>query len=346
MKQNKCNELHIQYDPKSNCVFIIAINTLYGDKGNGGTRMINYPSLSEAIEDATKLVDVMTKKCVIIGKQYNGGYSGGKGVIMGDPKTQKTPDMLRRFGQFVESLNGRLQTGTDVNINLDDIKYMAEKCRFIDGLETGLGDTAVPTAYGVFVAMKILSAHVFKDSNLKNKVIAVQGVGSVGSNLIARLVEEKAKVVATDVDSKKLKLVSKKYNVDTVLPDKIYDVQCDIFSPNAHGGLLTSRNIQRLKCKMIIGGANNPFADDLESILRIKRKGMIYAPDYVVNIGGVFLSMCEVQGKNFDYVMDKTKEIITSRLTQLIEKSNKTGKTLYEVAEGFVANELKKTFSK
>lgn len=342
MQQNNCNELHIQYDPQSGCVFIIAINTVYGQKGNGGTRMMDYPNIVEAIKDATKLVNVMTKKCVIIGKQYNGGYSGGKGVIMGDPEKQKTPDMLRRYGQFVESLGGRLQTGTDMNINLDDIKYMAETCKFIDGLETGLGDTAVPTAYGVYIAMKILSKHIYKTPDLKNKIIAVQGVGSVGSNLIGRLIKEKAKVIATDIDSKRLKLVSTKYKIGTVLPNKIYDVPCDIFSPNAVGGILNTQNIKRLKCKMIIGGANNPLADNLESVLKLKAKRIIYAPDYVVNIGGVFLSMCEVQGKNFEYLIKKTKEIITSKLTRFIEKSEKTKRTLYEVAEDFIRNELRK----
>src|SRR3989338_1438475 len=177
MDKNNCNELHIQYDKESGCTFIIALNTTYANKGNGGTRMLHYNDVEAGIKDATQLVNAMTKKCVMIGKKYNGGYSCGKGIIVGNPETQKTPEMLKRFGAFVQTLNGRFQTGTDMNINLNDIQHMAEESEFIDGLEEGLGDTAVPTAFGIFVAMKELCRWKYGSENLKGKVIAVQGVG-------------------------------------------------------------------------------------------------------------------------------------------------------------------------
>ncbi|MBU0460137.1 MAG: hypothetical protein KKH52_02270 [Nanoarchaeota archaeon] len=339
MKKNKCNEIHIKYDEKSGCNFIIAINSKYADKGNGGTRMMDYKTLKEGIIDATKLIDVMTKKCIIIGKKYNGGYSGGKGVIVGNPKTQKTPSMLRRYGEFVETMNGRIQTGTDMNINLKDIEYMAETSRYIDGLASGLGDTAIPTAYGILLAMKVMCEHRYGSDSLKGKVVAIQGTGSVGENLIQYLIKENAQIIVTDVNSRKLAEISKKYKIKSVIPSKIYNVSCDLFSPNACGGVLTSTNIRKLKCDMIIGAANNPLPKGLETVKIIKRKNIIYVPDYVINIGGVFLSMCEVQGKSFDYVIEKLDEIIPTRLRQIIREAKKN-ETLYESAERIVNKEL------
>lgn len=343
MDKNNCNELHIQYDKESGCVFIIALNTRYGEKGNGGTRMLDYASVEEGIRDATTLVSVMTKKCVIIGKKYDGGYSGGKGVIVGDPVSQKTPEMLKRFGKFVQTLRGRFQTGTDMNINLKDIEYMAKESDFIDGLETGLGDTAIPTAYGVLLAMKVLCKWTYGSESLKGKTIAVQGVGSVGKDLVKRLVEEGAEVIVTDVNAEALQFVKDGFGVKIVSPEEIYSVKCDIFSPNACGDILTEENIKKLNCKMVMGAANNPLADELQSVMEMKKKGIIYAPDYVVNIGGVFLSMCEMQGKDFGYVIDKLKEIISTRLQQIIEEAEREGKTLFEAAENIVSQELFET---
>ncbi len=343
MDKNNCNELHIQYDKESGCTFIIALNTSYGEKGNGGTRMLNYASVEEGIQDATKLVKVMTKKCVVIGKKYNGGYSGGKGVIVGDQAKQKSPEMLRRFGAFVQILNGRFQTGTDMNINLNDIGYMAEESDFIDGLEEGLGDTAIPTAYGVLLAMKELCKWQYGSDSLNGKVVAVQGVGSVGKDLVKRLVKEGAEVIVTDVNSELLQSVKEEFNVETVSPEEIYAVKCDIFSPNACGGILTGENIKKLNCKLVIGAANNPLAEDLRSVMQMNERGIIYTPDYVINFGGVFLSMCEIQGKTFEFVIDKLGEIIPARLQQIIKETEKNNDTLFEAAERIVSQETSRT---
>lgn len=343
MNKNNCNELHIQYDKESGCTFIIALNTLYGEKGNGGTRMFNYASVEEGIKDATKLVKVMTKKCVIIGKKFNGGYSGGKGVIVGNPVSQKTPKMLKRFGKFVQTLNGRFQTGTDININLKDIEYMAEESKFIDGLETGLGDTAIPTAYGILLAMKELWKWKFGNESLIGKIIAVQGLGSVGRDLVRRLVEEGVEVIATDVNATLLQSVKEEFGIRIVSPEEIYSVNCDIFSPNACGGVLTSENIKKLNCKMVIGAANNPLADELQSVIEMEKKGIMYIPDYVVNIGGVFLSMCEVSGRTFDYALEKLGEIIPVRIRQIVTVAEKNNETLFEAAEKIVLEEASRT---
>lgn len=339
-RENNCNELHIKYDVDSGCIFVIALNTIYHNRGNGGTRMKNYSSVDEGIEDALRLANAMTKKCVVIGDKDNGGYSGAKGVIIGDPAIQKTPEMLRGYGRFIKSLNGRFQTGCDINISPSDLEYMAEETQYVDGLPlTGLGDGGAATAYGVVVAMKTLCEQKYGHDSLKDRVIAVQGVGSVGSDLVRRLTEEGAEVIVTDVDYDRLKSVVDQYGVKSVSPEEIYSVNCNIFSPDACGDVLTAENIGKLNCDLVIGAANNPLADGLESVKKMQERGIIFAPDYVVNIGAQVLAICEVEGKSFDYANNKIQEIIERRLQQIGSEEG----TLYEVAERIVHQEMLRT---
>ncbi len=340
-KQNNCNELHIKYDADSGCLFIVALNTIYHNRGNGGTRMKNYSSDEEGIEDALRLANAMTKKYVIIGDEDNGGYSGGKAVIIGNPETQKTPEMLRSYGRFVQSLNGRFQTGCDINISPSDLEYMAKETQYVDGLPSiGIGDGGEATAYGVVVAMKTLCEQRYGNQSLKDRVIAVQGIGSVGSDLVRRLIEEGAEVIVTDVNSDRLKSFVDQYEVKSVSPEEIYSVSCDIFSPNACGDTLTAENIEKLNCDLVIGAANNPLSAGLESVKQMQERGIVFAPDYIVNIGAQVLAICEVEGKSFDYANSKIQEIIQKRLQQL----SLGNESMYEVAERIVNKEILRNF--
>jgi leucine dehydrogenase len=338
LEKYNCNELYIKQDSESGCTFVVAMNTIYHDRGNGGTRMKQYSSIDEGIEDALKLANAMTKKCVIIGNENNGSYSGAKGVIIGNPKTQKTPQMLRNYGKFVQSLKGKFQTGCDMNIFPKDLEYMSTETQYVDGLpKTALGDSGDATAFGIIVAMKVLCGLKYGNASLRNRIIAIQGIGSVGSSLVRRLTEEGAKIIVTDIDVEKLNKIVKKYGLKKVTPKKIYSVQCDIFSPNACGEILTDKNIKKLKCDLIIGGANNPLSKGLESIKQLQKKGILFAPDYIVNIGAQILAICEVQGKRIDYAYTKISEIIQKRLKQIALKRG----TLYENAERLVHLEMK-----
>lgn len=340
-RENNCNELHIQHDADSGCTFVIALNTVYHTKGNGGTRMKNYSSVDEGIEDALRLANAMTKKCVIIGDENNGGYSGAKGVIIGDPATQKNPEMLRSYGRFVQSFNGRFQTGCDVNISPSDLKYMSEETQYVDGLSsTGLGDGGAATAHGIVVAMKILCKQKYGSDSLKDRVIAVQGVGSVGSDLVRRLVLEGAEIIVTDVNSDRLKSVVDQYRVKSVSPEEIYSVNCNIFSPNAWGDILTAENIGTLNCDLVIGAANNPLADGFGSVKKMQERRIVFAPDYVINIGAQVLAICEVGGKSFDYANHQIQEIIQRRLHQFILEADNNNETLYEASERIVYREM------
>lgn len=341
MRQNNCNELHMQHDANSGCTFVIALNTLYRERGNGGTRMNDYTSVDEGIEDALRSANTMTKKCVMIGDEDNGGYSGAKGVIIGNPTTQKTPEMLRNYGKFVQSLNGRFQTGCDMNISPNDLEYIAEGTHYVDGLpSTGLGDGGAATAYGVVAAMKMLSENIYGTHSLKERVIAVQGVGSVGSNVVRLLKKEGAAIVVTDIDSAKLASITEKYKVRAVSPEEIYGTAGDIFSPNACGDVFTTKNIRNLQAKLVIGGANNPLPHGLQSAREMQERGIIFVPDYVVNIGALVLSICEGEGKSFHYALTKIRKIVRRRLQQVILDADKKGGTWYEASESIVSQEL------
>ena len=340
LRQNNCNELHLQHDLDSGCTFVIALNTIYHDRGNGGTRMKHYFSVEEGIEDALRLANAMTKKCVIIGDEDNGSYSGGKGVIIGDPATQKTPEMLRSYGRFVQSLSGRFQTGCDMNISPSDLEYVAKETQYVDGLpSTGIGNGGEATAYGVVVAMRTLCEQKYGNDTLKDRVVAVQGVGRVGLDLVRRLTEEGAEVIVTDVDSDRLKSVVDRYEVKSVNPEEIYSIKCDIFSPNACGDVLTAKNIGKLNCDLVVGAANNPLADGLQSVRQMQERGIVFAPDYIVNIGAQVLAICEVEGKSFDNAYRKIQEIIQKRLHQISLQDE----TMYEVAERIVHQEMLRT---
>ena len=180
------------------------------------------------------------------------------------------------------------------------------------------------------------------DNELK-KAIELSGGHPLALILLVQLVKEGAEVIVTDVNSEILHSVGKDFNVKTVRPEEIYAVECEIFSPNACGGILTQENIKKLNCKMVVGAANNPLAEDLRSVMQMKKRGIIYAPDYVINIGGVFLSMCEVQGKTFEYVIEKLGEIIHQRLQQIIKEAEKNSETLFEAAERIVSQEASRT---
>lgn len=328
---DKYDEIHVKYDNLSGCTFIVVLNTFEGNKCSGGTRMQQYVCLESALADAVQLTQNMSKKCRIIGKEFNGGFSGGKGVIWGDPSTQKTPEMLMRYGEFVNTLEGRFFTGTDLNINNTDAEYMSVSSPYIDGLDSGIiGDTAIGTAYGIVYSMrKCVKLYRNKDT-LAGAVICVQGCGSVGSRLIKLLVEEGVVVYATDCSSDRLMTVVDKYGVLPVKPRDIYDIQCDIFSPNANGGIVSKETIARFECDFIIGSANNQLridsddsaCDDRAGCAAVSRislldeelqaRNIVYLPDYLVNIGGVYTSICEQRKLGRDYMLN-TLHIILNR---------------------------------
>ncbi len=274
------------HDEATGLKAIIGIhNTILGP-ALGGTRMWNYASDEEAITDVLRLSRGMTFKNAITGLNLG----GGKAVIIGDAATMKTEAYLRRFGKFVESLNGKYVTAEDVNIKTRDMEYVAMETRHVTGLPEatgGGGDPSPVTAYGTYMGMKATAKKVFGKDTLTGKKISVQGVGQVGMYLVEYLVKENAEVFITDIDQKKVKQVAEAFGAKPVGQDEIYDIDSDIYAPCALGASLNDQTIPRLKCSIVAGAANNQLADEIKHGYMLMDRGITYAPDFVINAGGV-----------------------------------------------------------
>lgn len=275
---------------------IIAIhNTILGP-ALGGTRMWNYSSEAEALNDVLRLSRGMTYKAAISGINLG----GGKAVIIGDASTQKTEAFLRRFGKFVNSLNGKYITAEDVNMKTSDMEYIHMETPYVTGLPESMGGSGDPspvTAYGVYVGMKAAAKKVYGNDSLTGKKIAVQGVGQVGMHLVELLLKENAEVVITDLYETKVKDLCQKLNVKGVAMEDIYDIDMDIFSPCALGATINSDSIVRLSCGIIAGAANNQLEDETKHGYMLLDKGIVYAPDFLINAGGLINVYNEFLGK-------------------------------------------------
>lgn len=264
---------------------IIALHSTVLGPATGGCRMWNYSNESEALNDVLRLSKGMTYKAAISGLNWG----GGKAVIMGDPKSAKNPALLERFGELVDKLGGNYITAKDVGIGGDDLRMIKKKTRHVLGIEgeTGSsGDPSPATAWGVYHGMQACAQHAFGAKSLKGMKIALQGLGSVAYYLLEHLMAEGAQVIACDIDPAVISRATQKYNIEIVKPDAIYDVQCDIFAPCALGASINPQTLPRIQAKVIAGAANNQF-DTPAMGDEVMKRGMIYAPDYAINAGGL-----------------------------------------------------------
>jgi leucine dehydrogenase len=263
---------------------VIAIHDTTLGPATGGCRMWQYKNEMEAIEDALRLSRGMTYKYAAAGVNLG----GGKAVILGDPKRRDREPIFRALGKFINRLGGRYITGEDVGTTLMDMEYIQMETQHVVTLPTylgGAGDIAPMTAFGVIRAMQACCKRVYGSDSLKSKVIAVQGLGAVGHNMIKQLYDLGARMVVADIDSEKVDVTVEYFGVEKVEPDAIYDVDCDIFSPCALGAIVNDETLDKLNCKIICGSANNQLAEERHGDL-LEKKGMTYAPDYIANAGG------------------------------------------------------------
>ena len=273
---------------------IIAIHNTTLGPALGGTRMWNYSSDEEAVVDVLRLSRGMTYKAAISGLNLG----GGKAVIIGDPSL-KNEAFMRRFGRFVDSLGGRYITAEDVNMKTRDMEYVHMETDHVTGIPESMGGSGDPspvTAYGVYMGMKATAHHVFGSDILTGKKIAVQGVGQVGMFLVDHLTKEGAKVFISDIDSGKLETVAKKSGAEVVDMNDIYDLDMDIYSPCALGATLNDDTIPRLKASIVAGGANNQLKEEKKHGYMLIDKGITYAPDFLINAGGLINVGAEYYG--------------------------------------------------
>ncbi|AGH95531.1 Glu/Leu/Phe/Val family dehydrogenase [Pseudobdellovibrio exovorus] len=286
---------------------IIAIHNTSLGPALGGTRMWNYKSEEEALVDVLRLSKGMTYKASAAGLNLG----GGKAVIIGDPKTQKSEGLFRAFGQYVNSLNGKYITAEDVGTCVDDMEHVYMETQWVTGIPKdfgGSGDPSPYTAHGVLMGIKAAAHEKFGTDSLKGMRIAVQGLGNVGSNLVKYLTEEGSKVIVSDIDQTRVKYHHDVYKVDVVSPDQILGIECDIQAPCALGAIVNDKTIGEFKCKVIAGGANNQLAEARHGD-QLRELGILYAPDYVVNAGGLMNVFVELEGYSPERAFEKTRKV-------------------------------------
>ena len=310
------------YDKVSGLRTIIAIHSTALGPALGGTRFFDYGTEDEALTDVLRLSKGMTYKAAAAGLDLG----GGKAVIIGDPHTEKSERLLRAYGRIVDSLQGRYITAEDVGTTAPDMDIVRRETRWAFGNsahEGGSGDPSPMTARGLYAATRAVSQFLWNDPDLEGRRVALQGVGKVGSALVQFLVEARAEVIVSDVYEPALKSVVETYGVKTVDPDDIYTVDCDIYSPCSLGAGLNPTTIPRLNCQAVVGSANNQLANESDADL-LEQREILYAPDFVVNAGGLINVYDELLGYSRLRATQRVDALFDATLG-LLEKARNAG---------------------
>jgi leucine dehydrogenase len=329
-------------DEASGLKAIISIHDTTLGPALGGARMWSYQTEEAAIEDALRLSRGMTYKNAAAGLNLG----GGKTVIIGDARKDKNEAMFRALGRFIQGLNGRYITAEDVGTTCADMDLIYQETKFVTGTSPGFGSSGNPspaTAYGVYRGIKAAAKEAYGYDNLEGKVIAVQGVGNVAFNLLRHLHSEGAKLIVTDIHKESVLRAVQEFDALAIEPNDIYDVDCDIYSPCALGATLNDDTIYKLKAKIIAGAANNQLKDNKHGDL-LHELGIIYAPDYVINAGGVINVADELNGYNQERAYKKI-ESIYDNIEKVFSISKRDNIPTYKAADR-LAEERISTISK
>lgn len=300
------------HDKDTGLKAIIGIHNTVLGPALGGTRMWKYANEWEALNDVLRLSRGMTYKSAISGLNLG----GGKAVIIGDSKVDKTPEMITRFGQFVDSLSGKYITAEDVGTTTADMDRIHEVTKHVTGISESIGGSGNPspvTAYGVYMGMKAAAMHQFGSNNLSGKKVLVQGTGHVGETLIDYLTKEGALVQIADINQAKMEEVAMKYGAKIYEGD-IYSADVDIYAPCALGATINDETINKLKAKVIAGAANNQLAVEQVHGKILMEKGIAYAPDFLINAGGIINVYAEIVGYDKAEAMRRTENIYNTTL--------------------------------
>lgn len=303
------------HDPVSGLRAIIAIHSTALGPALGGTRFYAYANEDEALADVLRLSKGMTYKSAAAGLDLG----GGKAVIIGDPHQDKSERLLRAYGRIVDSLQGRYITAEDVGTTSQDMDIIRKETRWVLGTSVAMGGSGDPspvTARGLYAGTRAVAETIWGTPDLADRTFAVQGVGKVGSAFVQLLIEARAKVVIADSFPPALEKAKDKFGVESVPLSEIHKVECDIFSPCALGGILNDETIPELNCKAVVGSANNQLATEKDA-QRLADRGIVYAPDFVVNAGGVINVYDQLTGYSktralhlVDSIYDVTKRIL------------------------------------
>jgi leucine dehydrogenase len=331
MEKYDHEEVLFCFDRPTGLRAIIAIHDTTLGPALGGTRMWPYASENDALHDVLRLSRGMTYKSSLAGLDLG----GGKAVIIGDARTQKTEAMFRRFGQFVESLNGRYITAEDVGMSTTEMVNIRKETSNVAGLPEemgGSGDPSPVTAYGVYVGMKAAAKTAYGSDDLSGRKVSIQGAGNVGHALVGHLVKEGAQVFLTDIHAEKLAAIKAEFPSITIVdPTEVYDLDVDIYSPCALGATVNDDTLARLKCSIIAGAANNQLAHEEKHGKAVMDKGILYAPDFLINAGGIINCAWERKGYDRQAAMNQTRAIYDTTL-RIFKASSEQGIPTYLAA--------------
>lgn len=327
MEQHGYEQLVFCHDPASGLKAIICIHDTTLGPALGGTRMWHYECEEEAITDVVRLARGMTYKNAAAGLNIG----GGKAVIIGNSKTDKSEALFRAFGRFVQSLNGRYITSEDVGTAVEDMDYIRLETAHVVG--RGVADPSPVTAYGTWKGMKACAAEVWGTDSLQGKTVAVQGLGHVGYTLCQHLYDEGAKLIVTDICPENISPVVADFGAKAVAPHEIYGVACDIFAPCALGAVINDETLPRLQCRVIAGAANNQLKETRHGDM-LQDRGILYAPDFIINAGGVINVADELQqgGYSRERALRKVDGIYNN-IAQVIAISKRDRIPTYKAAD-------------
>lgn len=309
LAEHEHEQVSLYYDPSTGYRGIIAIHSTVLGPALGGTRFWNYTSEADALIDALRLARGMTYKAAVAGLNLG----GGKSVIIGDNRTTRREALFRAHGRHVESLKGRYITAEDVGTSTSDMEFIKAETNHVTGLIGKSGDPSPVTAYGVYRGIKACARYRYGSDALAGKSVALQGCGSVGYHLARLLVAEGATLTCTDIDPQRVKRVVEETGAKAVGTEEIYDVPANVFAPCALGAVINDQTVGRLRVEIVAGAANNQLAEDRHGDL-LEQRGITYAPDYVINGGGLINVNAELHGWAPERARSKAGEIYDTLL--------------------------------
>lgn len=310
-------------DPSTGLKAIIAIHDTTLGPALGGVRMWSYSSESEALEDVLRLSKGMTYKTAITGLNLGGGAA----VIIGDSRRQKTEALMRSFGRFVKNLNGEFIAGEDVGTTVKDMEYIRMETQHVTGVPEALGGAGNPAAYsakGVYFGIKACVKEVFGTNELAGRSVVVQGTGNVGEHLVELLRNDNVDVYVSDINQERMHAIASKYKAKAIEADKIFTIGADIYAPCALGATVNAKTLKTMKFAIIAGSANNQLADEQIHGQLLHDKGILYAPDYLINAGGIISCYSELTGFGKKRIIQLTENIYdaTREVIQLSKTEN------------------------
>lgn len=326
------------YDKDTGLKAIIGIHNTVLGPALGGTRMWNYTNEWEALNDVLRLSRGMTFKSAITGLNLG----GGKAVIIGDAKTQKTPELMRKFGEFVHSLSGKYITAEDVGMQTEDMDIVRDVTPYVTGISESRGGSGNPspvTAYGVYMGMKAAAKFKYGSDVLAGKKVLVQGIGHVGETLVDYLTKEGAIVTITDINEIRLNEMGAKYGAKVFNGKDLYSSEMDIYAPCALGATINDETVYKLNASIVAGAANNQLANENVHGKILQERGILYAPDFLINAGGIINVYAEIEHYDKAEAMKRTENIYNTTL-EILDFAVKNNITSHQAALTFAQNRI------